>query len=60
MGLYQQQCSRSTAGIEFHIREWKTYKKERAGNIEREKERERERERERKMEKKVPVDDRSK
>ena len=43
MGSYQRQRSRSTAGIEPHIRQWKTYKKERAGNILRERERERER-----------------
>ena len=30
MGSYQQQYSRSTVGIEPHIRQWKTYKKERA------------------------------
>ena len=31
MGSYQRQRSRSTAGIEPHVREWKTYKKEKAG-----------------------------
>ena len=51
MVLYQQQRSRSTVGIEPHIRQWKTYKKERAG--ERVK-------REREMGKKVFVDDISK
>ena len=55
MGSYQRQHLRSTAGIEPHIREWKTYKKERAG-----KRLEREREREREMVKKVSVDDKSK
>ena len=45
MGLYHRQRSRSTAGIEPHIRQWKTYKKERAGaRFKRERERERERE----------------
>ena len=31
MVLYQRQRSRSTVGSEPHIRQWKTYKKERAG-----------------------------
>ena len=54
MGSYQRQRSRSTAGIVLDIRrEWKTYKKERAGKR-------LEREREREMGKKVSVDDRSK
>ena len=52
MGWYQQQRSRSTAGIEPHIRQWKTYKKERAG-----KRFKRQRERDGK---KISVDDRSK
>ena len=40
-----RQRSRSTVGIEPHIRQWKTYKKERAGKrVKRERERERERE----------------
>ena len=55
MESYQRQWSRLTAGIELHIREWETYKKEKAG-----KHLEREREREREMGKKVSVDDRSK
>ena len=43
MGSYQRQHSRSTVGIEPHIRQWKTYKKERAGKrVKRERERERE------------------
>ena len=54
MGSYQRQRSRSTVGIEPHIRQLKTYKKERAGK------RVREREREREMGKKISVDDRSK
>ena len=45
MGSYHRHRSRSTAGIEPHIREWKTYKKERAGTrFKREREREREKE----------------
>ena len=41
MGSYQRQHSRSTVGIEPHIRQWKTYKKERAGKrVKRERERE--------------------
>ena len=41
MGSYQRQRSRSTTGIEPHIRQWKTYKKERAGTrFKRERERE--------------------
>ena len=28
MGSYQRQRSRSTVGIEPHIRQWKTYKRE--------------------------------
>ena len=55
MGLYQRQRSRSTAEIEPHVREWKTYKKEREG-----KRLKREREREREIGKRVSVDDRSK
>ena len=55
MGPYQRQRSRSTVGIEPHIRHWKTYRKERAG-----KRVKREREREREMEKMISVDDRSK
>ena len=40
MVSYQRQRSRSTVGIEPHIRQWKTYKKERAGKrFERERER---------------------
>ena len=40
MGSYQQQYSRSTVGIEPHIRQWKTYKKERARRpVKRERER---------------------
>ena len=41
MGSYQRQRSGSTAGIELDIsREWKTYKKERAGKrLKRERER---------------------
>ena len=31
MGSYQRQRSRSTVGIEPHIRQLKTYKKEKAG-----------------------------
>ena len=43
MGSYHRQRSRSTAGIEPHVREWKTFNKERAGKrLERERERERE------------------
>ena len=39
MGSYQRQRSRSTAGIEPHVREWKTFNKERAGKrLERERE----------------------
>ena len=30
MGSYQRQRSRSTAGIKRHVREWKTFDKERA------------------------------
>ena len=42
MGSYKRQRSRSTAGVEPHIRQWKTYKKETAGTrFERERERER-------------------
>ena len=42
MVSYQRQRSRSTVGIEPHIRQWKTYKKERAGKrFERERARER-------------------
>ena len=51
MGSYQRQRSNSTAGIEPHVREWKTYNKERAGKRFK---------REREMGKKVSVDDRSK
>ena len=43
MGSYQRQRSSLTAGIEPHVRQWKTYKKERAGKRERKRERERER-----------------
>ena len=50
MGSYQRKCSRLTAGIEPHIRQLKTYKKERAGK----------RKRERKMGKNISVDYRSK
>ena len=40
MGSYQRQCSRSTVGIEPHIRQLETYKKERAGKrVKRERER---------------------
>ena len=53
MGSYQRQCLRLTAGIEPHIRQLKTYKKERAGKRF-------DREREREMGKKISVDDRSK
>ena len=71
MVSYQRQRSRSTVGIEPHIRQLKTYKKERAGKrlkreresereTERERERQREREREREMRKKISMDDRSK
>ena len=52
MGLYQRQRSRWTAGVETNIRQWKTYKKERAGTRS-----ERERERDGK---KTSVDDISK
>ena len=31
MGSFQRKCSRLTAGIEPHIRQLKTYKKERVG-----------------------------
>ena len=56
MGSYQRQRSRSTAGIEPHIRQSKTYKKERAGTCFK-----RERERMRESDgKKIPVDDISK
>ena len=51
MGSYQRQRSRSTVAIEPHIRQLKTYKKERA---------EKRVKREREMGKKIPVDDRSK
>ena len=51
MGSYQRQRSRSTVGIEPHIRQLETYKKERAGKRV---------EREREMGKKISVDDRSK
>ena len=44
MGSYQRQRSRSTAGIEPHDREWKTYKKERTGKRLKEREGERDRE----------------
>ena len=45
-----RQRSRSTAGVELHIRQWKTYKKETAGtHFERERDR-----------KKISVDDISK
>ena len=41
MGSYKRQRSRSTAGVEPNIRQWKTYKKETAGTrFERERERE--------------------
>ena len=44
MGSYQRQRSRSTVGIEPHIRLLKTYKKERPGkHVKRERESERER-----------------
>ena len=55
MVSYQREHSRSTAGIEPHIRQLKTYKKERAG-----KHFERERERERAMGRTISVDDRTK
>ena len=43
MGSYQRQRSRSTVGTEPHIRQWKTYKKERAGKrVKRERGRDRE------------------
>ena len=51
MGSYQRQRSRSRAGIEAHVRQFKRYKKERAGKLF---------EREREMGKKISVDDRSK
>ena len=52
MGSYQRQRSRLTVGIEPHIRQLKTYKKERAGKrVKRERER---------WEKKISVDDGSK
>ena len=61
MGSYQRQRSRSTVRIEPHIRQWKTYKKERAGKrVKRERVRERERGGGRKMGKMISVDDRSK
>ena len=41
MGLYQRQRSRSTVGIEPHIRQLKTYKKERQENVLSKRERER-------------------
>ena len=41
MGSYHRQRSRLTAGIEPHVREWKTYNKERAGKRLRERDRER-------------------
>ena len=50
MGSHQRQRSRSAAGIEPHIREWKKWKGQ--GNVERERETERERE----IGKKVYVD----
>ena len=44
MESYQRQRSKSTVGIEPHITQSKTYKKERAGkHVKRERERERER-----------------
>ena len=55
MGLYQRQLSRSTAGIEPHIR----HTRKRAEKCF-ERERERKREREREMGKKISVDNRSK
>ena len=51
MGSYQQKRSRSTAGIEPHIKQLKTYKKERVGKRF---------EREREMGKNISVDYRSK
>ena len=48
MGSYQRQHSRSTAGNEPHVGEWKTYKKEREGKrLERERQTDRQRQRKR-------------